>query len=71
MFYIQNRDWNGKWKLNSFARVFPTADEAWKCAASLDQDGFINPDVRVIGQDKKAVARPEHPGMYQAELLGL
>lgn len=37
----------GKWKL---LRVFATRDEAMSFAASLDQDGIITPDVRVVAR---------------------
>lgn len=67
--HLQYRTENG-WKISSFSRSFQTADEAWKHAASLDQDGLIMPDVRVIGPDRKPVPRPA-TGMYQAELMGL
>ena len=57
-YFLQYRDWNGKWKKSSVYRPFTNVDDAWEFARSLDQDGILMPDVRIVDEQGKAVPRP-------------
>ena len=64
-YFIQHRTSKTTWALSSFAKSFETETDAWRYAATLDQDGLITPDVRVIDANKHVCVRPS-AGTYQA-----
>ena len=68
-YYIQFRTGKTSWSLSSFAKSFETESDAWRYCATLDQDGLIPPDSRVVDASKHVCARPS-AGTFQAELMG-
>ena len=59
MFFVEMRDMFDKWKRVKYAAPCSTVEAAWDKVRTYDIDGLVLPEYRVVGEDKKPVARPQ------------